>query len=195
MAHPERPIHPADPRFSFISMASMLTGEIYGLNNSGLQEATTALRTQHAKISLQMAPETLRRTVETKDPVIKATEESAVKSIKEGDFEAALESANYLNEYAEIDYKDSLGGEALQLSLETHRLFAATVLARYSDVDPFLKRGFPGMVSDITYAAATKNFAKELELIRGMIHMTALNGTLGEGAKQKFDPFAIGTIE
>lgn len=51
------------------------------------------------------------------------------------------------------------------------------------------------MFSEIEQLRSQGNQQRELELLRGVIHTVALNGTLGEGTKQRFDPSALVHIE
>lgn len=95
----------------------------------------------------------------------------------------------------EIDYKDSLGGEAFDLSLRTHRAFAERIRDRFSVSDLHLRLKGHQIFAEIEMLRQQGNSLKELELLRGVIHIVALNGTLGDKAKQKFDPFAVVQVE
>jgi hypothetical protein len=47
------------------------------------------------------------------------------------------------------------------------------------------------LCADIEARRERQDYHEELKLLRGLIHTVALNGTLRERAKQKFDPFVV----
>lgn len=192
----ERQFPPIDPEFAFLGLAHLFTGIDYPHNPQGLRDATAALRSQHEKV---MPPTRTRvqllHIVAQRDPIIRTTEQMAAIALDADDYETALSTANHLHAYGEIEYKDSLGGEAFDLSLKTHRALAERIRDRFSASDSYLMFAGTKMFTEIEQNRQKGNFPRELELLRGFIHMTALNGTLGEKARQQFDPFAIVQIE
>ncbi len=193
---PERSYTPRDPEFAFLGMAHMFTGIDYPNNPQGLNAATAALREQHERI-MPPAPTRarLQQVVAQRDPLIRMTEQMAAIALDADDYEAALLSANHLHAYGEIDFKDSLGGEAFDLSLRTHRALAERIRNRFSSSDPYLRVVGGQMFTEIEQLRNQGDSPRELELLRGIIHTAALNGTLGAEAKQRFDPFAVVHIE
>lgn len=193
---PERSYSPRDSEFAFIGMAHMFTGVSYPNNSQGLSDATAALRAQHERV-LPPAPTRarLQQVVARRDPLIRMAEQMAAIALNTDDYGAALTAANHLHTYGEIDYKDSLGGEIFELSLMIHRALAEIIRDRFSACDPYLRMVGGQMFAKIEQLRAEGDAPRELELLRGVIHMTALNGTLGEEAKQNFDPFAVVKIE
>lgn len=192
----ERQSSPIDPEIVFLELAHMFTGINYPHNPQGLRDATAALRSQHEKVMPPIHTRVqLLQIVAQRDPIIKATEQMAAVALDSDDYGAALSTANHLHAYGEIDYKDSLGGEAFDSSLKAHRAIAEKIRDRFSASDSYLMFAGTKMFTEIEQNRQNGNFVRELELLRGFIHMTALNGTLGEKAKQQFDPFAIVQIE
>lgn len=192
----EHQFSPREREIAFLGIAHKFTGINFPYNAQGLRAATAALRSQHEKI---MPPTHTRvqllQIVAQQDPIIRTTEQMAAIALEEDDYEAALSTANHLHAYGEINCKDSLGGEAFDLSLRTHRALAEKIRDRFSASDSYLRFAGTKMFAEIEENRQKDNFVRELELLRGLIHMTAINGTLGEKAKQQFDPFAIVQIE
>ena len=193
---PERSFSPQDPEFAFIGMAQMFTGEDYPNNPRGLSAAKAVLVAQHERI-MPPAPTRakLQQLIAQKDPVIEVTEQMAALALGTDDYETALTAANFLHAFGDIDYKDSLGGEVFELSLRTHRALTERIRDRFAARDPFLRVTGGQIFAEIEQLRRQGNSPRELELLRGIIHTVAVNGTLGEGAKQKFDPFAVVHIE
>lgn len=196
MTNSERPFSPRDPEFALIGLAQTFIGLNYPNNRQGLIAARAALVVQHERV-MPPAPTRarLKQVVAQREPVIGITEQMAAIAIDADDYEAALAAANYLHAFGDIDYKDSLGGQAFELSLRTHRALSERIRDRFSALDPFLRIAGGKMFREIEQLRQQNDSPRELELLRGLIHMIALNGTLGEEAKQKFDPFAVVQIE
>ncbi|GEM_PF-5617861 len=192
----ERRFNPLDKESAYIQMARSFTGENYPDNKTGLKNAKAAMEAQHEKI---MPPtrsrEQLIRIVAQKNPIIETNEQFAAIAMEEDDYETALGTTNHLFAYGDIDYKDSLGGEAFNLSLRAHRALAEKIRENFSTRDLYLRSAGNKVFAEIEQLSIQGEFAKELEVLRGVIHMVAINGTLGEKAKQRFDPFAIAKLE
>lgn len=196
MTDPERSFTPQDPEFAVIGMANMFFGREFPNSRQGLNEALSALRVQHEKVMPPTSSRTqLLQIVVQKDPVIETTEQMAAIALEDDDYESALLTANHLYAYGEADFNDSLGGEAFRLSLSTHRLLAQRIRDKFSTQDPYLRVAGQMMFSEIEQLRSQGNKQRELELLRGIIHTVALNGTIGESAKQRFDPSALVHIE
>lgn len=192
---PELEFSLGDPRNVPVTVAKKFTGEQFPHTNAGLEAAMVVLTTQHEKtLPPGQTPLLLHQIVARKDSIIRETEQMSALALAEGDFEAAILTANYLHAYGEIDYQDSLGGEAFELSLRTHRALSGMVFSRFAHVDPFLRVAAPRLLTDLDALKKTGKTAEEIKILRTIIHEAALNGTLGEDAKQQFDPFAVVAI-
>ena len=140
MANPERPFLPMDPEFAVIGMAHMFTGVNYPNNRQGLADARAALVAQHESVMPPVPTRArLQQVVAQREPVIGMAEQMAALALDDDDYETALAAANHLHAFGDIDYKDSLGGHAFDLSLQTHRALAERIRERFSTRDPYLR--------------------------------------------------------
>lgn len=185
-----------DPEFALLGMAQMLTGVDYPNNPVGVGAAEAMLKAQHAIVMPPVRSRaTLLHLVAQRDPIIQMSEHKATLSLEADDYETALQAANHLHAYGDIDYKDSLGGEVFDLSLRTHRTFAEKIRGRFSANDPYLRFAGRQIFMEIEELRRLGNQPQELILLRGIVHTVALNGTLGEKAKRQFDPYALVEIK
>lgn len=100
-----------------------------------------------------------------------------------------------MHQFGEVDYSDSLGGDAFRQAVAVHRMLSGVAIPQLleSTADVQMLVGF--MMKDLLPAVEQDELAKELNITRDMIHMAALRGLLGKGSKEYFDPSAIVTIE
>ncbi len=194
--NPERPFSSGQPEFAIIGMARMFVGHEFPNNRLGFAAAMALLREQHDR-TLPPAPTRtrLQQVVAQEDLVITVTEQFAALALDQDDWETALMGANHLYAYGDTDLKDALGGRTFALSLQHHRALAERIQARFTATDRYLSGIGVPMAAEIEELRARGDTQRELELVRGLIHIVALNGTLGEEAKRQFDPFAVFNIE
>jgi hypothetical protein len=187
---------PLDVEFAVIGMAEAFSGADFPNDRQGLHLALIALQEQHDKVQPPV-PDLLKITevVIERDPIIKLSEQMAAMGTESEDYELALAATNNLFAFGEADYQDSLGGDAFGLSVRAHRDLARHIVEKYSATDPYLRvaglQVLDEALADLDHGDAHRG----LKVIRGLIHTVALNGTLGEAAKAKFDPYALLNIQ
>lgn len=196
MMNPERPFSSGQPEFAVIGVARMLTKIEFPNNRLGYATAIALLKEQHDRTQPPTATRLqLQQLVAQEDLVIQMTEQFSAIALDDEDWQFALMGANHLHAYGDIDLKDSLGGRAFALSLQHHRALAERIRAKFTTTDRFLSGVGAPMIAEIEALRTKGDTQRELELVRGLIHTVALNGTLGEEAKRQFDPFAVFNIE
>ncbi|OGY12399.1 MAG: hypothetical protein A3F61_04045 [Candidatus Blackburnbacteria bacterium RIFCSPHIGHO2_12_FULL_41_13b] len=196
MISPERPFSSGQPEFAIIGMARMFAGREFPNNRYGLAEAMVLLREQHERTLPGLIGARLHYMVAQDDLLVVATtEQLASLALENDDYQDALMGANYLYAYGDVDFRGSLGVGAFALSLGYHRAFAERVRDRFSSVDPYLTTFGEQMFEEIQGIRTRGDTYRELGLLRAIVNTVALNGTLGEKAKQQFDPFAVFYIE
>lgn len=183
---------PMDPELAIIGMAHAFLGIDFSNDRPGLQLALAALEEQHARVQPPV-PDQLRITevVVERNPVIRVSEQMAAIGIESEDYELAIGATNNLFAFGEADYQDSLGGEAFGLSLNAHLDLARHIVEKFSEVDPFLRVAGRRVFEEASTDCEQGDSHKGLGVLRGLIHTVALNGTLGEAAKSKFDPYSV----
>lgn len=189
----------ASPEFGFINepwreitqIGREFTGVDYSDDRRGYNNALSALKAQHARVKLALPPDLIRELVRRNDPIIGQTATRVVEALNQSAWADALRDANALYAYGDIAYKDFTGGEALDSALAVHRTFSGRLRERFGTTDPYLRNFVIRMDPEIAVLRQGGRKAEELELIRGNIHTVALNGTLGDEAKQYFDPATV----
>lgn len=180
-----------EARIAIIGMASMLTGRKFDNSPAGFEMAIGLLTAQHEKVQPPAIRTRLYKAVSNNDPIIDFSEQMFALALHENDFFTALSASNHLFAYAEIDYNDSLGNHALALALRSHRDFAKIILEQFSNRDPYLKMFGSVVFDDAKKLGEEGDTWKEIILLRGLIHLIAINGTLGIETKEHVDPFAL----
>jgi len=110
------------------------------------------------------------------------------------DFGKALEHGNHTYYYGELAHQDGLSPFALILSFVFHKNFTRAIVERFKDQDPTLRNSGEETLRKIKEFEAIKDLHSAVELSRALIHMTALQGILGEDARKAVDPLAIVAI-
>jgi hypothetical protein len=195
MAYPEREFRPGSIEADVMAIVRKFTGTPYPLNSFGLTLAHIDMQNQHARVRLRTPISEVRGLVIRKDPIIRSTAEDTMQFGVARQYAQALQSANFLHEYGAVDHQDSLGGEALNLSLNAHRLLMGMLLTDFRETDSFLSTKWDRLSPEIDRSVEAGDRAREEYLLRMAIHSVVLNGTLGEDAKEYWDPYALITVD
>lgn len=192
MSENEPAFLPEDAQYVVIAMANILFGIDYSNDQTGFELALSALNEQHARVQPPVSDQFgVAGLVVRQNPVIKRSEEKAATAVGDGDYGLALEYTNHLFVFGETDYLDSLGGRAFTSSLRVHLDFARLIVERFSANDPYLQVTGRRSYEEAKVQYDHGNFYQGLAQLRGLIHIAALAGTLGDAAKSNFDPYAI----
>lgn len=187
----ESSFSPQDPEFAYIGMAQQFTGQNYPNNESGLEQARAALEVQHQSTLPPIIDKMQAYELIKEGAVIDMTEQMAALAIRDGDYDAALLTTNHLFFYGDIDFQDSMGGRAFNHSLNLHRALAEKIQIEFGARDQFLRFLQRSVFSDAEQLRRQGSYDRELQILRGFVHMVALDGTLGSEARKRFDPHAV----
>lgn len=189
MGAEDRVYHPEDPEYAFIGLASHFTTRL-PQTVQGYIRAIAILQEQHQKIMPKFAYDVLKQSA-SDSTIVDTIEQMASLSISSHDYSTALDMANYLYILGDIDQNENLGNHAFEKSFAFHKTFGDIILHEYSSTDPYLQFAGAAIMTDITKYEEIGNDQEALNLLRGLIHTVALNGTLGKDAKSFIDPMAI----
>lgn len=106
-------------------------------------------------------------------------------------FPISQAAGNHLFAFAQVEREEQIEGIASSYSVRTHRALAARVRDEFGLIDPYLRKVGPRVFADADSLRASGDVVHEEYSLRRVIHMTALNETLGGAAKQYFDPYAL----
>lgn len=179
-----------------LEMAFLFDGVDYceGGSKKELQRAKDILNQQHRKVMPKFTRDKMF-VLARNDSLINAFLQTFNNALSKNNFPDALGSLNSLYAFGNIVYMDSLSGKGFAASLEAHRTFADRILHDFIDNSQLWAPYKKSMLNEVAVHRKQGGPAKELGKLRQIIHLTALEGTLGEAAKQQFDPFAVVAIE
>ena len=179
--------------FAFLGLAGLVTGRDFPNSQDGLTEAIAAMQIQHQKVMPNFSYDEAAYLVSQWEPVHVA-EVMGQSALSAEVFDEVLYFSNQLFVFGEVDLQRDLGNRAFQISLQFHRQFADLIRERFSGTDPYLIMAGKATYSDIEKLREAGDEQVELTILRGVIHMIALNGTLGGKAKEQVDPMAIASL-
>lgn len=196
MLHPEFEPTPDNRNDDLLELAFMFDGVDYceGGSKKELQRAKDVLTAQHRKVMPKFTKDKMY-ILSQNESLINAFSQTFHHAILKNNLAIALGSLNSLYAFGNMDYNDSLGGKAFYATLEAHRTFADIILNDYIDDNQILSPLKKRMLAEIAHYREQNEPLKEVNKLRQIIHVTILDGTLGEDAKRQFDPFAIVAIE
>ena len=166
MAHPERRVRPGSDEYFFLTLARLVSGKTYPSNYGGIRRATKDMRVQHERVRLQIPRLDVRGMVQRREPVIREPSEQVTRAIQDENYPDMMRGLNDLFGYADIDYHESLGGEALALSLNAHLASYKKLDERFRTTDRFLIMAGDRIPSQIQQDEASGNVWREHYLLR-----------------------------
>lgn len=188
MSNPEIEYNPSGDKDNIIlKMADMLEGRDGTINVSS---AKVLFIQQHKRTKGGLTGQDIRVLAQN-EPSIQYSSRLFKKALFENNFGIALNKLNLLYIYGEADFNDSLGGKAFATSLEAHRLFAKLILDELIDEDSGLYHDKNDILVKLVHHRDQQSSTEEMQVLRKVIHYTALYGELGKEAKRGCDPFAI----
>ncbi len=186
----ERRITPQDNEFRFIELADTFFQRSFPSTDHGYTAARKALIEQSKKVTPSPTTQELIRRNSEKG-FFRKFETGITKALEEERYALALKNANQLYAYGEVDRRDFGSSYGIYgLSLKAHRTLADNVITRFSDQDQYLTTNSV-QITDKYRCLKKRDDHGELMFLRRVIHRVALNWTLGDSARQQFDPFAV----
>ena len=187
---PENRFGPQDREYGFLGLAERVSGRNFPNTDDGFTEAIAAMQEQHQKVMPGFSHDEVALLVNQWESVHLA-EVLAHMTLRNEKLGEAVYFSNQLFVYGEVDLQRDLGNRAFQISLSFHRQFANLIKERFSKTDPYLIEAGRVTFSDIDQSREIGDQQLELSVLRMVIHGVALNGTLGEKAKENVDPMAL----
>lgn len=176
--------------YVFLSLVHMLSGIKFSHDRTGLSQAYKMVRQRNERLLYPDNDINLIKNIRTRGKIEKL-EEEAGEAISKGVYIQSLKLSNWMYAYGNTDLTYRLGGKALQASYRYHKYLGMHVARNFLHKDPYLKKYFFRFYDDVVQARKQNDFLKELALWRAMIHVVALNGSLGEPARQYVDLLAL----
>jgi hypothetical protein len=165
-----------------------------GGSKKEIQRAKDILTAQHRKVMPKFTRDKMHMLAQN-ESLINMISQTFHNAFLKDDLATSLRYLNNLHAFGNFDYLDSLGGKAFTASLEAHRTFAKRISDDFIDKSQLLSPYKESMLDEVAVYREQNEPSKELGKLRQLIHITALEGSLGEKAKQQFDPFAVIAIE
>lgn len=190
MSQEEGRFRPSDPEFAFLGVAGALAGRMFENSDQGYTEAIATMQARHQQVMPRYTPEEVEVLVRRGEPV-EIAEALGELSLDRGEFADAMFFGHQLYAYGEVDRQRDLGNQAFQTSLRFHRSMAEEIERRFGEVDPYLRMSGRETLVDAQRLREVGDEEDELRVLRGLVGVVALNGTLGEEAKENVDPMAI----